>query len=188
MRFTVDQLAPYSDPIRFTNAQQATLEQLKEAFKAKREEYGLNALIRVTTVNEGGFRNRPVCECLTIFHPDHEYDYYNFVVTRHAQGNTAVFQVYTAGDSTNLNREAFSQNPRVFDGTGSRNAMGGILRGGAFGVGAAVGSVAGSALSAGIRGIAKGVNAMLRDPMALMQEQDWYDLASSILQELLFSN
>ncbi len=186
MAINAKDLMEYSEPIRYTDGANATLSLVRECVEEKAEEYGASIRCSMDTVESGGWLNKVSTPCLLVYHPSHQSDYYNFCITRSAQGNTAVFQVWFAGKSRQMSKEQFQQSTRVFDGSGARTAGLGMLGGGAFGIGAAVGGLVGGTIRAGVKAAAKGFNALTMDKAALQQEKEWYGFIGSILNEVLF--
>ena len=70
---------------------------------------------------------------------------------------------------------------KIFDGTISSGIKQGVAKGGAFGVGWAVGSVAHGVTKAGIRTIGKSIVALTRDKEAVEAEKNWYNEATELI-------
>lgn len=170
------------NPVRLMNCE-ITYDDLRSSLEQCIAEYGIEATLDSGEVSYGIFR-QPV-ECLTIYHPNHHYDYYNLCILLKPLGNTCTIETYTYGKSTQMSYEAFAKNTKVFDGSGVGNTALGMLSGGAVGVGFAIGSAVTGIAKAGGKAIAKGINALMRDLAALEQEQLWYDTVFSILGDVL---
>ena len=111
-------------------------------------------------------------------------DYFNYYMTVSAGGETTLVVVYIGGQSKQLKKEEFAANTKMFDGAGTRSVVGGAMMGGAFGVGYAVGGAVTGIAKAGIKGIAKGINALTRDKAALAREQEWYNQITEVLADV----
>ena len=60
-----------------------------------------------------------------------------------------------------------------------------MLSGGAVGAGFAIGSAVTGVAKAGFKAVAKGINALMRDPQALEEENAWYSAVYSIFNEVI---
>ncbi len=172
------------DPIRYPNGEEITLDLIKEKFVEVAENYGLALSVENDEIETGGFFNSSTTPCLLLYNPTYFDDYYKFCITSKPQGKTALINIYSFGKSTQMSKEAFSQNTKVFDGAGSRGTALGILRGGAVGAGFAVGSAATGLVKGGIKALAKGINALTMDKAALAEEKEWYDLFYAVIAEV----
>ena len=178
------ELEEVRDPVRYMNGSEVTLEALKEALEEAAENYGIPLRITEDEVEYSLFSSQRT-PCLVIEHPKHDCDYYNFCIQRKAQGNTCVISVSSFGRSSQMAKEQFAANTKVFDGAGSRGTVVGVLRGGAVGAGFAMGSAAMGLAKGGIKALAKGINALTRDSGALEEEKGWYDVVFSIFNDVI---
>lgn len=174
--------------IRYMDAENATMENLMDYFAQKAAEYGLVYEFQEGEISYGLF-STPV-PCTVLIHPKHlgwnsENEYFKFCFTRQVQGKTCTIEVSSFGRSTQMKAADFVANTKVFDGKGTLGTAAGILRGGAVGAGFAIGSAAAGIGKAGVKAIAKGINALIRDPAALAEEQAWYDLLFAVIGEVL---
>mgnify|MGYP004517400617 FL=1 len=174
--------------IRYMDAENATMENLMDYFAQKAAEYGLVYEFQEGEISYGLF-STPV-PCTVLIHPKHldwnsENEYFKFCFTRQVQGKTCTIEVSSFGRSTQMKAADFAANTKIFDGKGTLGTAAGILRGGAVGAGFAIGSAAAGIGKAGVKAIAKGINALIRDPAALAEEQAWYDLLSAVIGEVL---
>ncbi|MBR5558836.1 MAG: hypothetical protein IKU72_01150 [Oscillospiraceae bacterium] len=169
--------------VRYTDAEDMTLEDVKNALSEKAEEYGLAVSFLNEEVTYGLFGGKK--DCLVLMHPTFKMEYYMYAIMLAPQGKTCVVEVYTFGRSAQMSKEEFANNTRVFTGENARGAAVGLLRGGAVGVGFAAGSIAAGVGKAGIKALAKGINALTRNQQALEEEKGWYDLLNAILDEVI---
>lgn len=173
--------------IRYMDAENATMENLMDYFAQKAAEYGLVYEFQEGEISYGLF-STPV-PCTVLIHPKHlgnsENEYFKFCFTRQVQGKTCTIEVSSFGRSTQMKAADFAANTKIFDGKGTLGTAAGILRGGAVGAGFAIGSAAAGIGKAGVKAIAKGINALIRDPAALAEEQAWYDLLFAVIGEVL---
>lgn len=176
-------LIVYSDAMRFMDDETVSEDNICQAIQNCADNYGADIVIYKEAITRGYFDNDPI-PCLRICHPAHEDDYFNFCIMRKIQGKTCLLQIYTCGRSTQMSLEAFQNNTQVWDGSGVRGATLGVLRGGAVGVGFAVGSAAAGIVKSSGKLIAKGIAAMMRDDASLSKEKDWYDLMQAVFQQV----
>ncbi len=174
--------------IRYMDAENATMENMMDYFAQKADEYGLIYEFQEGEISYGLFHS-PI-PCTVLIHPKHldwnsENEYFKFCFTRQVQGKTCTIDVSSFGRSTQMKAADFAENTKIFDGGGRLGVAAGILRGGAGGAGFAIGSAVAGVGKAGVKTIAKGINALIRDPAALAEEQAWYDLLFTVIGEVL---
>lgn len=176
-------MTPVRDPVRFMDGGNITYNDLKNALQSRIDEYGVPVAMDSGEISYGIFS--PSVECLTLYHPEHHNDYYDFCLIIKPLGKTCTIEAYSYGKSTQMSREAFAENTKVFDGSGVGNTALGLLSGGAIGAGFAIGSAVTGIAKAGGKAIAKGINALMRDPAALEQEKAWYDAIFSVFNDVI---
>lgn len=181
-------LVPFSEPIRVADNEAATYESIIQAVNDLAAHFGAPIANREEYIFRSFLDDDPPAH-LVFYHPDHEKDYFNFCIMRKQQGASCLLQVFTMGKSRQMGKEAFQQNVHVFDGNAARGTAVGLLRGGAVGVGFALGSATAGIVKGGAKMLAKGVNALTMDRAALSEEKDWYnimtDVFSVVFSELL---
>lgn len=180
---TAKKMTQVRDAVRFMDGGNLTYDDLKNALQNCIDEYGIPATMDSGEISYGLF-SRSV-NCLTLYHPEHHYDYFDFCFIIKPMGKTCMIETYSYGKSTQISREAFAENTRVFDGSGVSGTAVGILRGGAIGAGFAIGSAVTGIVKAGGKAIAKGINALMRDSAALEQEKAWYDAILSVFNDVI---
>ncbi len=171
------------DSVRFMNGKDVTYENIKMFLEAKIEEYGIPATVEDATLGGGGLFS-PEEKCLALVNPEHRYDYFKFCIYRKDMGNTCTVDVYSYGASKNLKNEDLAHT-KIFDGSGALGTATGILRGGATGIGFAIGSAVVGVGKAGVKTIAKGIGKLLQDPNAIATENGWYSAVADIFNEVI---
>ncbi len=171
---------------RIYSDEDVSYQDLSDIISSVADDYGFVQKCYLDEISTGGIFGETY-DCLQLIHPEHEYDYYNYYITLTRQGNMLLVVIYAGGTSKQLKKEDFAQNTRVFDGTASRGVAAGLFSGGAVGAGLAIGSLAGGAIKGGIKAIAKGINALTRDPAALNRELEWYDQAMCVFSTVFAS-
>ena len=172
------------DSIRYMNGSGITYSAIKQALDEVIGKYGINAVVEEATLYGGGLFSKEE-SCLALVNPSHRNDYFKFCILKKEIGNTCTVDVYSFGQSKNIKHEEFAANTRVFDGSGAMGAVGGMLTGGAIGAGFAIGSAVTGVAKAGFKAVAKGINALMRDPQALEEENAWYSAVYAVFNEVI---
>ncbi len=176
-------LVEHYGPVRFMDGDLITYEAIKDRIERVSEDYGIDINLSMGEVNYGIFSGNK--EALMLVNPNHVDDYYKFCFIITPAGKTATVEVFSYGKSRQMSAEAFAQNTKVFDGSGAMGTLGGALVGGPVGWGFALGSAAVGVTKAGVKGIAKGINALMRDSKALEEEKVWYDIVNEIIGSVI---
>ena len=148
------------------------------------ENYGIDAVVEEATLYGGSLFAKEE-SCLALVNPNHRNDYFKFCIVRKDAGKTCTVDIFSFGQSKNIKHEEFAANTHIFDGKGAMGAVGGMLAGGAVGAGFAIGSAVTGVAKAGFKAVAKGINALMRDPQALEEENAWYSAVYSIFNEVI---
>jgi len=172
------------DSIRYMNGSDITYNAIKAALDEVIEKYGIDAVVEEATLYGGSLFAKEE-SCLALVNPNHRNDYFKFCIVKKDAGKTCTIDVYTFGQSKNIKHEEFAANTHIFDGSGTSGAVAGMFRGGAIGAGFAIGSAVGGVAKAGFKAVAKGINALMRDPQALEEENAWYSAVYSIFNEVI---
>lgn len=183
-------LEEYLEPIRYADGANATLDDALAYIEEKAEEHSVDLVCEKGFAEYGNIFsfNHMDVPCIVLHHPAHSSDYFKFCITRKEMGNAAIFQVFTTGNSRQINKEQFQQNTQIMDGSGALGASIGMLRGGAVGAGFAIGSAVTGIAKTGVKAIAKGVNALTMNKAALELEMEWYRCISTILYEVFLGD
>lgn len=170
-----DDLLENRPPVRYANAK-ITLEVIQRAVKDVANRDGIPVAFKRDEVKSGGFLNSTVEDCLVVYHPEHEKDYYGFCFRLSKQGVYTFVSVNYCGESKQLQKaamkESFAQMNRAermsnrllgVDASSDPNRMGAQ-------VGRRIAQFA----------MTRGVN-----KQKMEQEQMYYACMDSILDELL---
>ena len=172
------------DSIRYMNGSEVTYDAIKIALEEVIENYGIDAVVEEATLYGGSLFAKEE-SCLALVNPNHRNDYFKFCIVRKDAGKTCTVDIFSFGQSKNIKHEKFAANTHIFDGKGAMGAVGGMLAGGAVGAGFAIGSAVTGVAKAGFKAVAKGINALMRDPQALEEENAWYSAVYSIFNEVI---
>ena len=157
------------------------LADIKEALESVIQGNDYLAGVQYEKISAGSVFSAKEYDCIKLYNPQHQTDYFYYCILLSKERNADVVSVYLAGKSTQMKMDDYLKNTKAFDGTISRSIGAGILKGGSFGVGMAVGGAAAGLTKAGIRGISKGIAALTRDKEALAREESWYNEATELL-------
>ena len=181
---TKKQADKLQDTINLMNASNVTYESIKNALEFAIKKYEIPAVVEDAVFNSGGFLSKGD-NCIAILHPDHRTDYFKYCIFKASVGTTCTIDLYAYGKSKNIAQESFAENTKIFDGQGRKDVIDGIRKGGYFGAGYAIGGAIAGVAATGIKVVAKGVNALLRDTQALEEEKAWYNAMNCVIMEVL---
>lgn len=153
--------------VRIPNGQNITLNDVKVALKNEADENGVPIAFQSDQVKIGGLIGGSTEDCLVVYHPDHQKDYFNTAVRLKHQGNYAFLTIYDFGQSRLLGNAASSEF--------AKNQVKDAFHGGSVGV--AVGAVVGK----GLRTLFKGG----ANKSKLEEEQNWYVMLDDMFENIL---
>lgn len=81
-----------------------TLDAIEERLMLEAQNAGIPLSLKKDQVKSGGLFNSSVEDCLVLYHPSHENDYFKFCVRLQTQGNYAFVSVYSFGQSKQFNK------------------------------------------------------------------------------------
>ena len=145
------------------------------------EQYGFNVRVDHDIITGGSLFSPREYDCIKVYNPEHSMDYFYYCILLSKERMSDTISVFLAGRSSQMKMEDYMNNAKIFDGTISGSIGMGALKGGAFGVGMAVGGAAAGLAKAGIRGIGKGIAALTRDKEAVAAEEKWYAEAQELI-------
>ncbi len=149
--------------VRYQNGEGITLQSLQTALKDAANSHGIPVAFSMDEVKYGGLIGGSTEQCLVLYHPEHEKNYYKVCCTVKRQGNYAFVSVHTFGKSTNLNNAALKDFRKDIYKNGSMSEK----------VGAAIGG--------GIRNLIVGG----ANKQKIEEEQMWYAVVSDIFDEVV---
>lgn len=152
--------------IRIPNGRDITEKELIAALKAEAQETGIPIAFTTDQIKFGGFIGGSVEDCIVVYHPDHQRDYFNTAIRLTHQGSYAFLTIYRFGTSRLLGNAASSE----FAKTKVKEAF----RGGS--ASEAVGAVIGK----GIRTLVMGVS----NKQKMEEEQNWYLMLDDVLENI----
>lgn len=86
-----------------------TLELVQQMFQEKADENGIPVAFRSDILTTGSLFNKQKEPVLVLYNPEHEDDYFRFMIRITHQGNYAFLDVFQVGDSKNHARDKRSR-------------------------------------------------------------------------------
>jgi len=106
-------LREFRDTVRYQNGEGITLQTVQEALKDCAMKMGIQVAFRGDQVKSGGLFNSSVDDCLVMYNPEHENDYFKFCIRVRRQGVYAFVSVNDFGNSKQMAKagraEAYQQ-------------------------------------------------------------------------------
>lgn len=99
-----DELREFRPQVRYQNGEGITLRTVQEAIKDCAMKMGIPVAFRGDQVKSGGFFNSSVEDCLVMYHPEHEKDYFKFCIRVKHQGMYAFVMINDFGQSKQMKK------------------------------------------------------------------------------------
>ncbi len=99
-----DELREFRPQVRYQNGEGITLSTVQEAIKDCAMKMGIPVAFRGDQVKSGGLFNSSVEDCVVMYHPEHERDYFKFCIRVKRQGVYAFVMVNDFGKSSQMNK------------------------------------------------------------------------------------
>ena len=99
-----DELREFRPQVRYQNGEGITLSTVQEAIKDCAMKMGIPVAFRGDQVKSGGLFNSSVEDCLVMYHPEHERDYFKFCIRVKRQGVYAF-----VGQSKQMNKAGYAE-------------------------------------------------------------------------------
>lgn len=99
-----DELREFRPQVRYQNGEGITLSTVQEAIKDCAMKMGIPVAFRGDQVKSGGLFNSSVEDCVVMYHPEHERDYFKFCIRVKRQGVYAFVMVNDFGQSKQMNK------------------------------------------------------------------------------------
>ena len=106
-----DELREFRPDIRFLNGQEISLEKVCELLKEYAEQMGIPVNLRKDTVKMGGVFSKTQ-ECVVMFHPEHEKDYFKFCIIVSQRGKYTFVSVKDFGHSKQMDKAQSATNAK----------------------------------------------------------------------------
>lgn len=99
-----DELREFRPQVRYQNGEGITLSTVQDAIKDCAMKMGIPVAFRGDQVKFGGLFNSSVEDCVVMYHPEHERDYFKFCIRVKRQGSYAFVMVNDFGQSKQMNK------------------------------------------------------------------------------------
>ena len=97
-----DNLRNFRPTVKYKDGRDITLKVIQNAIKDAAKEIGIPVTFYTDQVKSGGFFSADYEDCLVMYHPEHEYDYFKFCIRVSYQGTYAFVSVCDFGQSAQL--------------------------------------------------------------------------------------
>ena len=97
-----DELREFRPVVRYQNGEGITLSTVQEAIKDCAMKMGIPVAFTSDQVKSGGLFNSSVEDCIVMYHPQHERDYFRFCIRVKRQGMYAFVSVNDFGKSSQM--------------------------------------------------------------------------------------
>lgn len=100
-----DDLQEFRPQIRYENAENLNLGLIQNAIRRYAENLGISVAFRDDQVKSGNIFSRTIDDCVVMYHPDHERDYFKFCIRARRQGIYTYVIVNVCGQSTQMRKQ-----------------------------------------------------------------------------------
>lgn len=100
----VDELREFRPQVRYQNGEGITLMTVQDAIEDCAMKMGIPVAFRGDQLKSGGLFNSTVEDCLVMYHPEHERDYFKFCIRVKRQGVYAFVSINDFGQSSQMNK------------------------------------------------------------------------------------
>lgn len=182
-------IGEFRPQVRFQDGQSITLQTVQNALGDCARTHSIPVAFKNDQVKFGGMIGGHTEDCIVLYHPDHERDYFNFVITVGHQASYAFVSVYGGGTSKLMKKEEAAAAAKAelknagkttmhswFGGSSESGAMEDTLRS-TIGFAKTTGSLAKAAIG-GLRSLGGGKE-------KLQEEKNWYAMVSDIFDEIV---
>ncbi len=107
-----DNLRKFHPGVRIKNGSGITLSAVQTAVEKGAEDIGIPVAFYDDQVKSGGLFNSSVEDCIVMYHPDHERDYFKFCIRVGRQGSYAFVSVNNFGESKQIAKANYAENSK----------------------------------------------------------------------------
>lgn len=104
-----DELREFRPQVRYTEGEDITLQAVQDAIGDCAAKMGIPVAFRREQVKSGGVFNLSVEDCIVMYHPEHERDYFKFCIRVKHQGTYAFVLVNDFGQSSQVNKAGYAE-------------------------------------------------------------------------------
>lgn len=99
-----DELREFRPVVRYRDGNQITLQTVQEAIKDCAQGMGIPVAFYTDQVKSGGMFNKTIEDCIVLYHPEHQYDYFKICVRVSHQGSYAFVSAMDFGTSKQMKK------------------------------------------------------------------------------------
>lgn len=107
-----DNLQKFHPGVRIKDGSGITLSAVQTAIEKGAEDIGIPVAFHDDQVKSGSLFNSSVEDCIVMYHPDHERDYFKFCIRVARQGNSAFVSVNNFGESKQIAKANYAENSK----------------------------------------------------------------------------
>lgn len=100
-----DELREFRPTVSYQNGAGITLKTVQDAIKERAMQIGIPVAFTRDQVKSGGLFNSSVEDCIVMYHPEHERDYFRFCIRVRRQGSYAFVSVNDFGKSSQITKD-----------------------------------------------------------------------------------
>lgn len=163
------------------------LRTIRDQLIREAEGLGVKVRVRLAEFQTHAVSGPAMLPCILIEHPSFAGSYHSFCIApgRGNQSGDEGFFVFLTGESKQLSKKDYNQNQSATHGGGWTTAAAGLIRGGDWGVGTAIGGVAFEMGHGAAVGARKLLNTLTTNQQALDAEVDWYGQTQALMDAVL---
>ncbi len=105
-----DELREFRPQVRYQNGEGITLGTVQDAIKDCADKMGIPVVFTNDQVKSGGLFNSSIEDCVVMYHPEHERDYFRFCIRVKRQGVYAFVTINDFGQSKQMNKASYEKN------------------------------------------------------------------------------
>ena len=155
-----DELREFRPVVRYRDGSEITLQAVQNALEAAANSIGIPVDFYEDQVKSGGIFNKTIENCIVLYHPEHQYDYFKFCIRIATEGSYAFISCNDFGQSKQMNKadrvEAYKEDRR---GKSMSYKVGSI--------------------------IGQGISSIGKSKQKLEEEQNYYNCISDILDDVI---
>lgn len=99
-----DELREFRPVVRYRDGKNITLQIVQDAIEDCAQGMGIPVAFYADQVKSGGMFNKTVEDCIVLYHPAHQYDYFKICVRVSHQGSYAFVSAMDFGTSKQMNK------------------------------------------------------------------------------------
>lgn len=99
-----DELREFRPVVRYKDGNEITLKVVQEAIEDYAKEIGIPVAFYADKVKSGGIFNKTIEDCIVLYHPEHQSDYFKICVRVDHQGSYAFVSAMDFGTSKQMKK------------------------------------------------------------------------------------